>query len=62
MPGAEELTRFRKNVFAYGESHALGQSGGGRLKQKSCALCKLESSLRVSAQVGLTDSAGPQDP
>ncbi|CAE7387234.1 unnamed protein product [Symbiodinium pilosum] len=28
-PGAEELTRFRKNVFAYGESHALGQSGGG---------------------------------
>lgn len=28
-PGSEELTRFRKNVFAYGPSHALGQSGGG---------------------------------
>lgn len=27
--GAEECTRFRKNVFAYGESHGLGQSGGG---------------------------------
>ena len=30
VEGAEELTRFRKNVFAYGESHALGQSGGGQ--------------------------------
>ena len=28
--GSEELTRFRKNVFAYGPSHALGQSGGGQ--------------------------------
>lgn len=27
--GVKECTRFRKNVFAYGESHGLGQSGGG---------------------------------
>eukprot|EP00435_Cladocopium_sp_Y103_P075749 s164_g64.t1 len=28
-PGVEESSRFRKNVFAYAESHGLGQSGGG---------------------------------
>lgn len=27
--GSVEASRFRKNVFAYGESHGLGQSGGG---------------------------------
>jgi len=27
--GSPEHTRFRKNVFSYGESHGLGQSGGG---------------------------------
>lgn len=27
--GSVEHSRFRKNVFAYGESHGLGQSGGG---------------------------------
>ena len=27
--GTEESSRFRKNVFAYAESHGLGQSGGG---------------------------------
>jgi len=28
-PGDEESSRFRKNIFAYAESHGLGQSGGG---------------------------------
>ena len=27
--GSIECSRFRKNVFAYAESHGLGQSGGG---------------------------------
>jgi len=27
--GAKEVTRYRKNIFAYGEAHGLGQSGGG---------------------------------
>mmetsp|Transcript_42653 Transcript_42653/g.91492 ORF Transcript_42653/g.91492 Transcript_42653/m.91492 type:complete len:670 (+) Transcript_42653:58-2067(+) len=27
--GTPEVTRFRKNVFPYAESHGLGQSGGG---------------------------------
>jgi len=28
-PGDEECSRFRKNIFAYQDSHGLGQSGGG---------------------------------
>ena len=31
--GAEESSRFRKNVFAYAESHGLGQSGGGKAQE-----------------------------
>lgn len=31
--GTEESSRFRKNVFAYAESHGLGQSGGGKAQQ-----------------------------
>jgi len=32
-PGAVEQTRFRKNIFAYGEAHGLGQGGGGCAEQ-----------------------------
>jgi len=31
--GIVEQTRFRKNVFAYGEAHGLGQGGGGCVEQ-----------------------------
>ncbi|CAL1155278.1 unnamed protein product [Cladocopium goreaui] len=39
-PGAEESSRFRKNVFAYAESHGLGQSGGGGVDREDRVLEK----------------------
>ena len=38
--GDEESSRFRKNIFAYAESHGLGQSGGGGVDREDRVLEK----------------------